>query len=256
MLHQDWHVDLLEILREVRLREGHDAVVVSLGPTHHALAPPVPDHALCGLRTGTVEAVERSGRDVVVELRSVRGDLRLKVVEHLLRQSPGIGRRLHHQRRHGADDDRLGHAAFAVAREVVHHFAAPRRVPDMDCVLEVEMGGQLRQIVGIMIHVMTVADLAGTAMASTAVGDDATTGRPSDSAPRLPRRLNGNDQGSWGGSCLAVIVTRTLLVSGRLRAQREGHMPTALPTLLATYFAATNSHDVHTMIALFSDTAV
>jgi len=33
-------------------------------------------------------------------------------------------------------------------------------------------------------------------------------------------------------------------------------MPMTLPTLLATYFAATNSHDVHTMIALFSDTAV
>jgi len=33
-------------------------------------------------------------------------------------------------------------------------------------------------------------------------------------------------------------------------------MPTALPTLLATYFAATNRHDVPAIIALFSDTAV
>jgi len=33
-------------------------------------------------------------------------------------------------------------------------------------------------------------------------------------------------------------------------------MPTALPALLAKYFAATNRHDVRTMIALFSDTAV
>jgi len=33
-------------------------------------------------------------------------------------------------------------------------------------------------------------------------------------------------------------------------------MPMALPTLLARYFTATNSHDVPTMIALFSDTAV
>jgi len=33
-------------------------------------------------------------------------------------------------------------------------------------------------------------------------------------------------------------------------------MPTALPTLLARYFAATNRHDVHTVITLFSDTAV
>jgi len=33
-------------------------------------------------------------------------------------------------------------------------------------------------------------------------------------------------------------------------------MPTALPALLAKYFAATNSHDVHTMLALFSAKAV
>jgi len=33
-------------------------------------------------------------------------------------------------------------------------------------------------------------------------------------------------------------------------------VPTALPTLLAAYFAATNSHDVHALIALFSDKAV
>jgi ketosteroid isomerase-like protein len=33
-------------------------------------------------------------------------------------------------------------------------------------------------------------------------------------------------------------------------------MTTALPTILAAYFAATDRHDVPTMVALFSDTAV
>ena len=39
------HVDRLEVLGEVGLREGLDAVVVGLGAAHHALPPPVPDDA-------------------------------------------------------------------------------------------------------------------------------------------------------------------------------------------------------------------
>ena len=60
--HQGRHVDLLQVLGEVGLGEGNDAVVVRLGATHHALAPPVPDRGLRGLRTGPVEAIERSRR--------------------------------------------------------------------------------------------------------------------------------------------------------------------------------------------------
>src|SRR5438552_227861 len=44
---------------------------------------------------------------------------------------------------------------------------------DMHRFLEVEMFGQRRQVVGIMIHVMAVARLGGAAMTATVVGDDA-----------------------------------------------------------------------------------
>src|SRR5437879_4828147 len=43
---QHRHVDLLQVLGEVGLGEGDDAVVVRLGAAHHALAPPVADQAL------------------------------------------------------------------------------------------------------------------------------------------------------------------------------------------------------------------
>ena len=95
--HEDRHGDLLQVFGEVRLGEGDDAVVVRLGAAHHALAPPVPDHALRGLRAGPVIAIERSGRQIVIELGPVGGELRLQPVEHVLRQPARIGRRLHHQ---------------------------------------------------------------------------------------------------------------------------------------------------------------
>jgi len=44
--HQHGHVDLLQILGEVRLRECDDAVVMRLGAAHHALAPPIPNYSL------------------------------------------------------------------------------------------------------------------------------------------------------------------------------------------------------------------
>src|SRR3712207_1114046 len=56
--HEHRHVDDLQVLGEVRLREGLDAVVMGLGAAHHALAPPVLDHGLGRLRAGPVEAVE------------------------------------------------------------------------------------------------------------------------------------------------------------------------------------------------------
>src|SRR5436189_3703756 len=39
--------------------------------------------------------------------------------------------------------------------------------------LEVEMCGQRRQVVGVMIHVMAATGLGGAAMAAPVVGDDA-----------------------------------------------------------------------------------
>src|SRR6267142_2809574 len=72
---QDEHgdVDRLQVLGEVGLREGLDAVVLRLRAAHHSLAPPVVDQALRDLRARTVESVERAGRNVEVELRAVGG---------------------------------------------------------------------------------------------------------------------------------------------------------------------------------------
>ncbi len=44
--HQHRDVDPLQILGEVGLGEGLDAVVMRLGAAHHALTPPIVDHPL------------------------------------------------------------------------------------------------------------------------------------------------------------------------------------------------------------------
>ena len=126
-----------------------------------------------GFRAGPVVAIERSGRQVVVELRAVGGELRLQAVEHFLGQAARIGRRLHHQRRHGADDRRFCHAAFAMAGNVMHDFAAAGGMADMHGVLEVEMRRQRREVVGVVIHVVAAADLARAAVAAPVMRDDA-----------------------------------------------------------------------------------
>ena len=51
------------------------------------------------------------------------------------------------------------------------HFAAAGRMADMHRILKVEMCGQRRQIVGVMIHVVAAAGLARSAMTPPVVGD-------------------------------------------------------------------------------------
>src|SRR3546814_2568116 len=53
----------LQVLGEIGLREGLDAIVMGLGAADHALAPPVVDHAGIDLGARPVEAVERPFRD-------------------------------------------------------------------------------------------------------------------------------------------------------------------------------------------------
>ena len=57
----------------------------------------------------------------------------------------------------------------------MHHLAAAGGMADMDCVLQVEMRGDGREVVGVMVHVMAVADLAGAAVAAAVMGDDPKT---------------------------------------------------------------------------------
>ena len=43
----------------------------------------------------------------------------------------------------------------------------------MDGVLQIELRGQRRQVVGVVVHVVAVADLGGAAVPAPVVGDDA-----------------------------------------------------------------------------------
>ena len=137
------------------------------------LTPPVLDDRLGGLGAGPVEAVEGSRRQGPVEHRPVGGQLGLQVVENALRQAAGIGAGLHHQRRHRTDQHRFRHTDLTVPGDVVHDFAATSGVPDMDGVPEIEMGRQRRQVVGVVVHVVTVAGLRGAAVPAPVMGDDA-----------------------------------------------------------------------------------
>src|SRR5207253_233026 len=80
----------LQIFGEIGLREGDDAVVVSLRAAHHALAPPVFDDRLRCFHAWAVETIEWSRRQVAVKLRAVRRYLCLESVEHLLIDPPRL----------------------------------------------------------------------------------------------------------------------------------------------------------------------
>jgi hypothetical protein len=81
------HVNLLQVLSEVGLREGLDAIVVRLGTSHHSLTPPVVDDTLTYLRARTVEAVEGASGHVAIELRAVGDQRGTEAVEDLERQA-------------------------------------------------------------------------------------------------------------------------------------------------------------------------
>jgi hypothetical protein len=72
---------------------------------------------------------------------------------------------------HRADQYRLRHAALTVSADVVHDLAATGGVSNVDGVLEIEMGGQRRQVVGVVVHVVTVAGLGGASVPTPVMGD-------------------------------------------------------------------------------------
>ena len=67
----------------------------------------------------------------------------------------------------------FGHAALTVPGDVAHDLAAAGGVPDVDGVVEIEMGGQRGQVVGVVVHVVTVAGLRGAPVPAPVMGDDA-----------------------------------------------------------------------------------
>ncbi len=56
-------------------------------------------------------------------------------------------------------------------RQIMHHLAAAGGMADVNRVLQIEMRRDRGQIIGIMIHVVAFAGLAGPAMAAAVMGD-------------------------------------------------------------------------------------
>jgi hypothetical protein len=84
----------------------------------------------------------------------------------LFGQAAGVGLGLHHERRHRTDEHRFGHPVLAVAGEVAHHLAPSGRVADVHGLVEVEVGDDGRQVVGVVVHVVAVAGLGRAAVAA------------------------------------------------------------------------------------------
>src|SRR6202522_3729004 len=57
--------------------------------------------------------------------------------------------------------------------QVAHHFAPTGRVADVHGVVEIEVRGQRREIVGVVVHVVAGRGLGGSSVATSVVGDDA-----------------------------------------------------------------------------------
>ena len=134
--------------------ENDDAIVVRLRAAHHALAPPVVDDRLRRLGARTVEAIERAGGNVAVELRAVGRHSR-KPSNTSSGRPPGfdsvwtmiggtapistaLATRLRRGGRRSGD------------------LAAAGRVADVDGVLEIEVRGQRGQVVRVGVHVVPV----------------------------------------------------------------------------------------------------
>jgi hypothetical protein len=164
-------VDLLEVFSLVRFREGLNAKIAGGHAGHHALQPEGLAHALRNLRFRPVVAVEGHGQ-VLEELRAVAQHTLADAVEDIDRQTAGIGCRLQHQRRNCADQNCLRDPVRAVAPDVAGNFAAASGVADMDRVFQIEFLHELREVIGIGVHVVAAPGLARTAVAAAVMRDD------------------------------------------------------------------------------------
>src|ERR1700734_3449889 len=59
--------------------------------------------------------------------------------------------------------------------DVTGNLPTTGRVADMDCVLQVELFGERREIIGVCIHVVAIPSLCGTAVASPVMRDHTIT---------------------------------------------------------------------------------
>ena len=146
---QDQHrnVHLLQILGEICLRNRLDAIISALDTAHHRLRPPAQYHALAHLRAVAIEAEDRTAGKIEEELRSIFQHRGPEPVEDVDGNSTGIGGRLEHERRDGADQDSLGHSARSMASNHPGQLTTACGVAHHHSILEVEVFEELVQVV-------------------------------------------------------------------------------------------------------------
>ncbi|MNJ51502.1 hypothetical protein D3C77_468100 [compost metagenome] len=152
----------------------------------HALGPPVVDQPLGHLGVRTVEAVERAGSEVEVQLRTILQRGLADAVEDFQRQPARVIRRLQHHWRHGADQHGLLHPPGAVAADVARHLAATGGKAHQGDILQVQRFDHRSQVVGVVVHVVAFPRLAGTPVTAAVMGDHAIALRGKKQHLRLP----------------------------------------------------------------------
>jgi hypothetical protein len=100
-------------------------------------------------------------------------------------------------------------------------FAAAGRMADMHHTLEVEMVGQPRQVVGVMIHIMAAAGLGGAPIAAPVVGDHGSPcrGRTDPEAAKAPNIVVSGTESR--GFDATPIVTWSLILGNTRNLQVE-----------------------------------
>jgi hypothetical protein len=91
---------------------------------------------------------------------------------------PGIARGLQHQGRDGANEHSHGYSLGSVPPDVARHFSAARRVPDVNCVAEIELLDERREVVGISVHIIALPGLVGAPVSTAIVCNTPVASRP------------------------------------------------------------------------------
>src|ERR1700756_960753 len=146
-----------------------------LGASHHALAPPVPDHGLRWRCARPVVAIEGTTREIEIELRAVRCELSAKVVEYFDGQAARIGLRFQHQWRYGTDENQLGRALPAIARNIARGLSAAGGMTNVNGIAKIKLFDDRRYVGCVVIHVVAIADRGRTTVTATIMGDDTIT---------------------------------------------------------------------------------
>jgi hypothetical protein len=76
-----------------------------------------------------------------------------------------------HDRRHGAQQRRLGDPALAILRHIARHLAAAGGVADVDRIAQLQVLGHRRDIGGVGVHVVAGPGLVRAPVTAPVVGD-------------------------------------------------------------------------------------